>query len=65
MAAPAWWRDPSMGESKSSHARAAFFLSLAALAWFARGTWKNARLTDDERTTSKITEEASIDEGIR
>lgn len=40
-------------------------VSLIALAWFARGTWKSGRLTEDAALEAKVTEDAVIDEGLR
>ncbi|MDB5824010.1 MAG: efflux pump [Herminiimonas sp.] len=40
-------------------------VALISVAWFARGSWMDARLTEDDLHSQKITEEAIIEEGIR
>jgi len=40
-------------------------VALIALCWFARGGWKRTRLTEDERQTVKVTDEALSEEGYR
>lgn len=40
-------------------------VALVSVAWFARGSWKNSRLTEDDKQTAKIIEETIIEEGIR
>lgn len=40
-------------------------VALVSLAWFARGSWKSGRLTEDDRQIVRITEEAITEEGIR
>lgn len=40
-------------------------VALIALAWFARGSWKTGRLTEDAVIEAKVTEDAVIDEGLR
>ncbi len=36
-----------------------------ALGWFARGRWKTTRLTEEDRLTSAVADEAIIEEGLR
>jgi Na+-driven multidrug efflux pump len=38
-------------------------VALISVAWFARGTWKTARLTDDDAKVAEVTREAVIEEG--
>ncbi len=40
-------------------------VAVVSIGWFARGTWKSGRLTDEDRQATKITEEAIIEEGLR
>ena len=40
-------------------------VAIVALCWFARGSWKTTRLTEDEKLVTKITDETIIEEGIR
>ena len=40
-------------------------VALVSVAWFARGSWKTGRLTDDDRQIVRVTEEAIVEEGIR
>jgi putative MATE family efflux protein len=40
-------------------------VAIVALCWFARGSWKTTRLTEDEKLVTKISEEIIIEEGIR
>jgi Na+-driven multidrug efflux pump len=39
-------------------------VALISLAWFARGSWKTARLTDDDAQVAAVTREAVIEEGL-
>jgi putative MATE family efflux protein len=39
--------------------------AVIAVCWFAYGSWKNTRLTEEDQQIVKITEEAIADEGIR
>lgn len=39
-------------------------VALVSVCWFARGSWKTGRLTEDDRQTAKITQEAMIEDGI-
>lgn len=39
-------------------------VALVSLCWFARGSWKTTRLTEDDKETLKVTEEAIIEEGL-
>jgi putative MATE family efflux protein len=40
-------------------------VALVSLCWFARGSWKTTRPTEDDKETLKVTEEAIIEEGLR
>jgi putative MATE family efflux protein len=40
-------------------------VALVSVAWFARGSWKTGRLTEDDRQIVRITEEAITEEGVR
>jgi putative MATE family efflux protein len=40
-------------------------VALVALAWFARGSWKAGRLTEDAVLEARVAEDAVIDEGLR
>jgi putative MATE family efflux protein len=39
-------------------------VALISLAWFARGSWKTARLTEDDAQVAAVTREAVIEEGM-
>lgn len=40
-------------------------VALISICWFARGSWKNGRLTEDDKQIVATTQEALIEEGIR
>lgn len=40
-------------------------VALISVAWFARGSWKTGRLTDDDKQIAQTTRQALIEEGIR
>jgi len=40
-------------------------VALVSLGWFARGSWKTTRLTEEDRETAKVTDETIIEEGLR
>jgi len=40
-------------------------VALISICWFARGSWKTGRLTEDDKNTTKIVEDAIIEEGLR
>jgi len=40
-------------------------VAVVSLGWFARGSWKTRRLTEEDREAAKVTEEAIIEEGLR
>ena len=40
-------------------------VAAVSIGWFAHGSWKSGRLTEDERQTVKATDEAIIEEGLR
>jgi putative MATE family efflux protein len=50
-----WWSFPATNIA----------VAIVSLSWFARGGWKTTRLTEDSELTSRITEDAIIEEGIR
>ncbi|GAA6132048.1 MATE family efflux transporter [Halopseudomonas sabulinigri] len=50
-----WWSFPITN----------ILVALISLCWFARGSWKHTRLTEDERQTVKVTDEALSEEGYR
>jgi putative MATE family efflux protein len=50
-----WWSFPATNIA----------VAIVSLSWFARGSWKTTRLTEDSELTSRITEDAIIEEGIR
>jgi putative MATE family efflux protein len=50
-----WWSFPATN----------ILVALVSLGWFARGSWKTTRLTEEDRATAKVTEEAIIEEGLR
>jgi Na+-driven multidrug efflux pump len=50
-----WWSFPATN----------VLIALVSLAWFARGSWKTTRLTEEDRQVVKMTEETIKEEGIR
>ena len=50
-----WWSFPVTN----------ILVAIVSLCWFARGSWKTTRLTEDAELTTKITQEMIIEEGIR
>lgn len=40
-------------------------VAVISLAWFARGTWKSGRLTEDALLEARVVEDAVVDEGLR
>jgi Na+-driven multidrug efflux pump len=40
-------------------------VAVVSLSWFARGSWKTMRLTEQDKETAKVTDEAIIEEGLR
>ena len=50
-----WWSFPVTN----------MLVALVSVAWFARGSWKNTRITDDDKHTVKVIEDALIEEGVR
>jgi putative MATE family efflux protein len=40
-------------------------VALVSLGWFARGKWKETRLTEEDKQSVRVTEETIIEEGIR
>jgi putative MATE family efflux protein len=53
-AAGLWWSFPISN----------LIVAILAVAWFARGTWKQTRLTDAQRETAAVTDEEIIEEGF-
>ena len=50
-----WWSFPITNVASA----------VVSLCWFARGSWKETRLTEEDQQATKITDEAIIEEGIR
>ncbi len=50
-----WWSFPVTN----------ILVALVSLGWFARGSWKTTRLTEEDRETAKVTDETIIEEGLR
>jgi len=50
-----WWSFPVTN----------ILVAVVSLGWFARGSWKTRRLTEEDREVTKVTEEAIIEEGLR
>ena len=40
-------------------------VAIVSLCWFARGSWKTTRLTEEDQLTTRVTQESIIEEGIR
>jgi Na+-driven multidrug efflux pump len=40
-------------------------VAIIALCWFARGSWKTTRLTEDDKQVAAVTRETIIEDGIR
>jgi putative MATE family efflux protein len=40
-------------------------VAVISICWFARGSWKTGRLTEDDKQIAKIAQEAIVEEGIR
>ena len=40
-------------------------VAVVSICWFARGSWKNTRLTEEDKQVVKVTEETIIEDGIR
>jgi putative MATE family efflux protein len=40
-------------------------VAIVSICWFARGSWKNTRLSDEDKQVAKVTEETVIEDGIR
>ena len=40
-------------------------VAIVSICWFLRGSWKTTRLTEDEKQTAKVAQEAIIEDGIR
>jgi putative MATE family efflux protein len=62
-----------LGKHTSLHAQGLWWsfpvtnavVAVVAICWFARGSWKDKRLTEDDVQIAKITEEAYVEEGVR
>jgi putative MATE family efflux protein len=50
-----WWSFPATN----------IVVALVSIAVFARGTWKDRRLTEDDRQIARIAEDAHLEEGVR
>jgi Na+-driven multidrug efflux pump len=50
-----WWSFPVTN----------ILVAIVAICWFARGSWKTTRLTEEGELTTKIAQETIIEEGIR
>jgi Na+-driven multidrug efflux pump len=50
-----WWSFPVTN----------ILVALVSLGWFARGSWKEKRLTEEDREAVKVTDEVIIEEGLR
>ncbi|MFZ6735828.1 MATE family efflux transporter [Undibacterium sp. Ji42W] len=50
-----WWSFPVTN----------ILVALIAICWFARGSWKTTRLTEDDRQTALVSQETIIEDGIR
>ncbi len=50
-----WWSFPATNLA----------VSLISICWFARGTWKTGRLTEEDKQIVQTTDETIIEEGIR
>ncbi|HTA64926.1 MAG TPA: MATE family efflux transporter, partial [Xanthomonadaceae bacterium] len=50
-----WWSFPATNVA----------VAIVSVCWFARGSWKRTRLTDENELTNRIAEDAIIEEGIR
>ncbi len=50
-----WWSFPATN----------ILVALVSLGWFARGSWKTRRPTEEDREVAKVTTEAIIEEGLR
>ena len=40
-------------------------VAIVSICWFARGSWKSTKLTEESRLTTQVVQEAIIEEGIR
>jgi putative MATE family efflux protein len=50
-----WWSFPVTNAA----------VAIISICWFARGSWKAGRLTEDDKQIARITQEAIVEEGIR
>jgi putative MATE family efflux protein len=50
-----WWSFPATN----------VIVALVSIGWFARGSWKKTRLTEEDRLTVKVAQEAIVEEGVR
>jgi putative MATE family efflux protein len=50
-----WWSFPITN----------IIVALVSVAWFARGTWKNKRLTEEDEHIARIAEHVYVEEGVR
>jgi Na+-driven multidrug efflux pump len=40
-------------------------VAIVSLCWFARGSWKTGNLTEHDRQTARVADEAIVEDGIR
>ena len=50
-----WWSFPVTN----------IIVAIISLCWFARGSWKKTRLTEEEKETIEVSQNAIAEEGIR
>jgi Na+-driven multidrug efflux pump len=50
-----WWSFPVTNAA----------VAIISICWFARGSWKTGRLTEDDKQIAKIVQETIVEEGIR
>jgi Na+-driven multidrug efflux pump len=50
-----WWSFPVTN----------ILVAIVSLCWFARGSWKTTRLTDEDKLTTQVAQETIIEDGIR
>ena len=50
-----WWSFPVTN----------ILVALVSLGWFAHGSWKDKRLTEEDREAAKVADEVIIEEGLR
>jgi Na+-driven multidrug efflux pump len=50
-----WWSFPVTNAA----------VAIISICWFARGSWKAGRLTEDDKQIARIAQETIVEEGIR